>query len=105
MTGVKTDQLNVRYRLWRGRVHCTLARDPSSNSDVTVTSLGGKMRGGGARLQANVFSDRSVGDKVKARVVRIRERPVLRYRYLCGSLLLLLLFLCIVLVLTLWPAI
>lgn len=53
---IKPEQMNVKHRLWRGRVHCTMARDPD---DVTATS---------------VFSDWTIGDSVKAKVIDIREK-------------------------------
>ena len=68
---VKSDQVDVKYRLWRGRVHCTLAKEMDSD----VLSCGGGVSGESSK----VFSGLSVGDVVKARVVKVREKNILRF--------------------------
>lgn len=70
---IKPDQVDVKHRLWRGRVHCTLAREVDSGG---VSSSGGAGEGGEG---SKVFSGLSVGDVVKARVVKVREKNILRY--------------------------
>lgn len=67
---IKPDQVDLKYRLWRGRVHCTMAREMDSGG---VSSSDGSGEG------SEVFSGMSVGDVVRARVVKVRERNVLRY--------------------------
>lgn len=55
---VKTSQLNVKYHLWKGRVHCCLAVD-----DVKEGSI--------------AFADIIPGDVVSARVLKIRQREIM----------------------------
>ena len=70
----KPTQLNVKYNLWRGRVHCTLAKDDDIIvEDITVTSLGKP------RNRTIVFAGMSNGSVVKARVVKIKDQQITRY--------------------------
>lgn len=70
----KPTQLNVKYNLWRGRVHCTLAKDDDVIvEDITVTSLGKP------RNRTIVFAGVSNGSVVKARVVKIKDQQITRY--------------------------
>ena len=68
---MRTEQISVKCGGWRGRVHCTLARDPID--DITTTS------------SPSVFSNVSVGDVLQARVVRVQEREGSRYVCMCVS--------------------
>ena len=64
----------MKYHLWRGRVHCTLASDDAVKKTKVVRSdLSSKEL---ARLRRGVFYGRSPGDAVTVRVVKIRERLV-----------------------------
>ena len=71
---VKPTQLNVKYNLWRGRVHCTLTVDDDVViNDVTMT-LSGK-----PGKKSLAFSNVSTDSVLKARVVKIKEQQVTRY--------------------------
>lgn len=68
---VKPTQLNVKYNLWRGRVHCTLAKDDDVIvDDVIITSSGKPSK------RTLVFGDISTNSLLKARVVKIKDQPV-----------------------------
>ena len=76
--GAKPTQLNVKYNLWRGRVHCTLAKDDDVIvDDITVTSSGKP------RKRTIVFAGVSNGSMIKARVVKVKDQQVTRYVMCC----------------------
>ena len=71
--GVRPTQLNVKYNLWRGRVHCTLAKDDDVTiNDVTMTSPGKPSK------RTLAFASVTTDSVLKARVVKIKEQQVTR---------------------------
>ena len=71
MTGIKPDHISVRHSSWRGRVHCTLASDLEEEGVGEETM---SCDGESPASSSGVFSDRSIGEMMKARVVAIRDR-------------------------------
>ena len=70
----KPTQLNVKYNLFRGRVHCTLAKDDDVIiEDITMTSSGKPSK------RTIIFAGVSNGSTVKARVVKIKDQQITRY--------------------------
>ena len=68
---VKPTQLNVKYNLWRGRVHCTLAKDDDVIvNDVVMTSSGKPSK------RMLVFGDVTAHSSLKARVIKIKDQAV-----------------------------
>ena len=74
---MKPTQLDVKYNLQRGRVHCTFSenaeKDGCHGDDVTMMSP----RKGGRQ----VFRDVKARDTLRARVVKIKERQIQGYCY------------------------
>ena len=70
------NQMKVKYRLWKGRVHCTFARDEVEEQDDEVVSsnLSSKSL---TKLRRGVFYGRSPGETMTARVIKIRECQIL----------------------------
>ena len=80
MVSVTPCLLKVKYHLWKGRVHCTLAKDEEER--VTVTSdLPSKEL---TELRRNVFSHLHRGDEVTCRVVKIRQTQIMKWVPYCG---------------------
>ena len=70
---MKPTQLNVKYNIWRGRVHCTLAKDDDVViDDITVTSSGKPKK------RTIVFAGISNGSVLKARVIKIKDQQITR---------------------------
>lgn len=70
----KSTQLNVKYNLWRGRVHCTLAKDDDELvDDIMVTSSGKPSK------RTLAFNDVAANSAMKARVVKIKDQQITRY--------------------------
>ena len=67
--------LKVKYHLWRGRVHCTMARDEEEHAVVPSNMSAGSLK----KLRQNVFSHLSPGDTVEARVLKIRQMEITKY--------------------------
>ena len=71
---VKPTQVNVKYNLWRGRVHCTLASDDDvAIDDIMMMSLGKPSK------RTLAFGGISADSFLKARVVKIKEQQITRY--------------------------
>lgn len=64
----------MKYNLWRGRVHCTLAKD----DDITIDDVT-MMSSGKPSKRMIVFAGLSRGSVMKARVVTINERQITGY--------------------------
>ena len=69
---VKPTCLVVKYHLWSGRVHYTMIRDYGTDDDVIMTSSLSKSD----RRQLLAMKDINVGDKLRAKVIKIKQRQV-----------------------------
>jgi len=67
----------VKYNLWKGRVHCTLAVDEAKDEEghVTASLTTSELK----VCRRNAFPDLRVGDKVMARVVGVRQTKITKY--------------------------